>query len=205
MTTASAPRLQPLVHYTGCTKLSEPQQDITAVANMEITVANTALVSLFESWLAFNFFAQYFPMKTLTSFFAIFLLFNLSIFFLYEVVIYPFLLSPLRHLPEGRGFFPLVGHELSLFQRPGGAPHLKMMKEVDNDGLILTRGFFHRNKVVVTSPAALADVLVHKSYDMEKPPWARAFLRKFLGDGLLMTEGDEYETPTYYCHAHNKY
>ena len=66
-----------------------------------------------------------------------------------------------------------------------------MMKEVENDGLILTRGWFHKDKLIVTNPAALADVLVHKSYDMEKPPWSRAFLRKFLGDGLLMTEGDE--------------
>jgi hypothetical protein len=164
---------------------------------MEITVANTASVSLFESLLAFNFFAQFFPIKTLTSFFAAFLFCNLSILFLYRAVIYPFFLSPLRHLPEGRGFLPLVGHELTLFQRPGGAPHLKMMKEVENDGLILTRGFFHHNKVIVTSPAALADVLVHKSYDMVKPSWVRAFLRKFLGDGLLMTEGDEYEIPTH--------
>jgi cytochrome P450 len=34
---------------------------------------------------------------------------------------------------------------------------------------------------------------VHKSYDFEKPPFARGFLRKFLGDGLLMTEGDEHK------------
>lgn len=46
----------------------------------------------------------------------------------------------------------------------------------------------------MASPAALADVLVHKAYDMEKPPAARDFLRTFLGDGLLMTEGDEYVT-----------
>jgi|TARA_R110002003_G_scaffold2375_1_gene24193 cytochrome P450 len=68
-----------------------------------------------------------------------------------------------------------------------------MMKDVENDGVILTRGVFHTDRLIITSPAALADVLVHKSYDMEKPPWARAFLRKFLGDGLLMTEGDEHK------------
>ncbi|KAH8708578.1 cytochrome P450, partial [Phaeosphaeriaceae sp. PMI808] len=80
-----------------------------------------------------------------------------------------------------------------MFQRPPGSHHLRAMKETDNDGIILTRGLFHRDRLIITTPAAIADVLVHKSYDMEKPPWARAFLRKFLGDGLLMTEGDEHK------------
>lgn len=106
-------------------------------------------------------------------------------------MIHPYFLSPLRHLPEGRGFLPVVGHELGLAKRPLGSLHLKLMKEVGNDGLILFRGYFHKNKLIVTTPAALADVLVHKSYDVEKPPWTRAFLRKFLGDGLLTAEGDE--------------
>lgn len=112
---------------------------------------------------------------------------------LYKLIFYPFFLSPLRHLPQGRGFWPIVGHAWILFQRPAGQPHLNMMKDVENDGVILTRGVFHTDRLIITSPAALADVLVHKSYDMEKPPWARAFLRKFLGDGLLMTEGDEHK------------
>lgn len=68
-----------------------------------------------------------------------------------------------------------------------------MMREVDNDGLILFRGFFHEDRLLVTSPDTIADVLVHNNYDYEKPPWSRAFLRKFLGDGLLMTEGDEHK------------
>jgi cytochrome P450 len=46
---------------------------------------------------------------------------------------------------------------------------------------------------VVTDPAALADILVHKAYDFEKPPNLRAFLRMFLGDGLLMSEGDDHK------------
>lgn len=79
-----------------------------------------------------------------------------------------------------------------MFQRPAGEPNRQAMIDVDNDGLILIRGFLHRSKLIVTNPAALADVLVHKSYDMEKPPWTRAFLRKFLGDGLLVAEGEVY-------------
>jgi cytochrome P450 len=160
---------------------------------MEITVANIALFSFFESAFAVLFLPRFFWASTATSICAVFLFCNLSILVFYHLVVYPFLLSPLRHLPQGKGFLPFVGHELGLFKRPTGEPHLDMIKKVDNDGLILTRGFFHKDKLIVTTPMALADVLVHKSYDMEKPPEARAFLRKVLGDGLLMTEGDEYD------------
>ncbi|KAL1601012.1 hypothetical protein SLS59_005680 [Nothophoma quercina] len=80
-----------------------------------------------------------------------------------------------------------------MFQRPPGQAHLNIMKTTPNEGIIRTLGFFHTDRLIVTSPAALADVLVNKSYDFEKPPWSRAFLRKFLGDGLLMTEGDEHK------------
>jgi hypothetical protein len=164
---------------------------------MEFTFANAALIALLESGLATLFLPNVFPVRTLTSFLLFFLFCNLLILVVFKLVIYPFFLSPLRHLPQARGFRPLVGHGLTMFQRPSGEPHLRMMKETDNEGIVLTRGFFHSDRLIVTTPGALADVLVHKSYDMEKPPWARAFLRKFLGDGLLMTEGDEYETHIY--------
>jgi hypothetical protein len=159
---------------------------------MEITLAHAALFSLFESAVAVLFLPRFSWANTATSICAVCFFCNVSILVFYKLVVYPFVLSPLRDLPQGVGFLPVVGHELGLFKRPGGEPHLKMMKEVENDGLILTRGIFHKDKLIVSTPAALADVLVHKSYDMEKPPWARAFLRKFLGDGLLMSEGDEY-------------
>jgi hypothetical protein len=167
------------------------------MARTKFTAANAGLISLFESVLASYFLPHFFAKGTVTSLFSKLLCCNLSILVVYNLLIYPFFISPLRHLPQARGFRPFVGHSLMLFQRPGGEPHLRIMKETDNEGIILTRGFFHSDRLIVTTPTALADVLVHRAYDMEKPPWSRAFLRKFLGDGLLMTEGDEYETPMY--------
>ncbi|KAF1938889.1 cytochrome P450 [Clathrospora elynae] len=126
---------------------------------------------------------------SLTSYF-----FYVSLFVvIYKLILHPFFLTPLRHLPEAKGFKPLLGHGMIMFQRPGGEPHLKIMKETPNNGIILIRGLFHSTRLILTTPAALADVLVHNSYDFEKPPWARAFLRKFLGNGLLMSEGDEHK------------
>lgn len=112
---------------------------------------------------------------------------------LYRLVLFPFFLDPLRHLPVPKGFLPIIGHGLILFSKPSGNGQLRMARETPNDGLILARGLFHANRLIATTPATLADVLVHKSYDFEKPGWARDFLRKFLGNGLLMSEGDEHK------------
>lgn len=163
------------------------------MAIMEITPVNTILLSLFESAIVSYLFPHVFSTGGLSYFFLIFSLFNFTIWVIYKVFIYPFFLSPLRHLPHARGAKPLIGHDMAMFERPAGEANLRMMKETPNDGIIHTSGFLYTDRLLLTSPAALADVLVHRSYDFEKPPWARSFLKKFLGNGLLMTEGDEHK------------
>jgi cytochrome P450 len=80
-----------------------------------------------------------------------------------------------------------------MFTRPPGNWHLKMMKETPNDGIIHHHSFLYEDRILLTRPSSIAEVLVHKPYDFEKPPWVRTFLRQFLGDGLLMAEGDEHK------------
>ncbi|KAF2190428.1 cytochrome P450 [Zopfia rhizophila CBS 207.26] len=152
------------------------------------------LFSALESVVSFYFFPRIFPASTLSAIFFIFSLANGSIYLFYLLIIYPFVLSPFRHLPKPRsGFYPLIGHGHIMFARPPGSIYLKMMKETPNDGMIHFRSLFHTDRLILTSPAVIADVLVHRSYDFEKPPWVRTFLKQFLGDGLLMTEGDEHK------------
>lgn len=74
-----------------------------------------------------------------------------------------------------------------------------MMTEVPNDGLLTYRGLFNSERLVLTNPKAVAEVLVHKSYDYEKPPEARSFLQKFLGNGLIICEGDEHRFQRKHC------
>jgi cytochrome P450 len=57
----------------------------------------------------------------------------------------------------------------------------------------LLRTPFHRNRLLLSNPKALADVLVHNAYDFEKPMAIRNFLRRILGDGLIVVEGDEHK------------
>lgn len=66
------------------------------------------------------------------------------------------------------------------------------MKEIPNDGLLHFRGFFNAPRLIVTDPKILGELLVTKSYDFEKPKPARDFLRKIIGDGLIVVEGDDH-------------
>jgi cytochrome P450 len=150
-------------------------------------------ISLLESVVAFRRLPSGYLGDTLTHTFLYLLPINLTFYAAYILVLYPFFLNPLRRVPIARGFKPVIGHALTMFSRPAGVWHLRIMKETPNDGLIRTLGFFHSDTLLATSPEALADVLVHKNYDFEKPPWVRQFLRKFLGNGLLITEGDEHK------------
>ncbi|KAL8913112.1 MAG: hypothetical protein Q9171_002006 [Xanthocarpia ochracea] len=61
---------------------------------------------------------------------------------------------------------------------------------VPNDGIIRYLDFFNLERLAVVSPAALADVLVHKCYDFEKPPQLRKGISRILGMGLFLAEGD---------------
>ncbi|KAF2800716.1 cytochrome P450 3A4 [Melanomma pulvis-pyrius CBS 109.77] len=160
---------------------------------MDGTPVQIILLSLSESAITFYLFPHFFFSGTLSTYFLFFSFLNWSGVIFHKLIIYPYFRSPFRHLPKPpHGFWPIIGHGLIMFKRPPGAAHLKMMKETPNDGLIHFRGLFHADRLMPTTPAALADILVHKSYDWEKPSWVRTFLRQFLGDGLLISEGDEH-------------
>jgi hypothetical protein len=93
-------------------------------------------------------------------------------FVVHKLTVYPFFLSLLQNLPQSPGFKPLgghililtlVGHILTLIDRSAGAPHLRIMKNTPNDGLVRTLGLFHTDKLIMTSPMSLADALIHKT------------------------------------------
>ena len=66
------------------------------------------------------------------------------------------------------------------------------MNEVPNDGLIRLLGPFNIEKLFLTSPKALAEILAQKPYETVKPPLARAFIKSIMGDGILHAEGEDH-------------
>ncbi|POR38679.1 Cytochrome P450 [Tolypocladium paradoxum] len=65
--------------------------------------------------------------------------------------------------------------------------------ELEHDGLIRYLFFLNRERIVVASPKALAEVLVTKAYIFKKPDTVRNTLGRVLGYGILLAEGDEHK------------
>ena len=62
-----------------------------------------------------------------------------------------------------------------------------------NNGLIRYYGMFNSERLLITSPKALGEVLTTKNYDFVKPSHFANFLGRLLGIGILLAEGDEHK------------
>ncbi|KAJ4317917.1 hypothetical protein N0V94_004680 [Neodidymelliopsis sp. IMI 364377] len=112
---------------------------------------------------------------------------------LWKVLIYPFFLSPLRHLPQPPGGHFILGQFPRIFKEPSGEPHRDWIDNVPNDGVLYYRWLFNESRVLVTNPKALGEVLVQRNYEFVKPERIRKGLGRLLGVGILLAEGDEHK------------
>ncbi|OKL56355.1 hypothetical protein UA08_08529 [Talaromyces atroroseus] len=110
--------------------------------------------------------------------------------FIYTSILYPTYLSPLRHIPTPPNRSWLFGHTASLALRFPVEPIREWVKTVPNNGLIRYYVIGNRERVFLTSPKAISDLLVAKSYDFVRPEIARIQLETVTGEGLLLAEGD---------------
>ncbi len=65
--------------------------------------------------------------------------------------------------------------------------------EIPNEGIIRYLYYFNGERLAVVGPTALAEVLVHKSYDFEKPALLRKGVSIALGMGLFLAEGENHK------------
>ncbi|KAK0656401.1 cytochrome P450 4A12A [Cercophora newfieldiana] len=110
----------------------------------------------------------------------------------WAVVLYPKFFSPLRHLPSPDDGSFYNGQWEKISALPSGVPMIEWINSIPNNGLIRYLGILNLERVMVTSPKALAEVLTTKCYDFEKPEQLRWSLGRILGIGILFAEGDEH-------------
>ncbi|KAJ8109601.1 hypothetical protein ONZ43_g6090 [Nemania bipapillata] len=77
-------------------------------------------------------------------------------------------------------------------QEHQGQLFLDIAQDTPNDGLLLLREGF-QDRVLVVSTSIIAELLVHRTYDFIKPPEVANFMRHFLGDGLIIVEGERHK------------
>ena len=66
------------------------------------------------------------------------------------------------------------------------------INEIPNNGMIRFTTVFNQERLLLTSPETLSEVLVSKSYDWEKPKQMRQGLGRILGVGVLLATGEDH-------------
>ena len=113
----------------------------------------------------------------------------LAVRFIWSSLIYPFFVSPLRHLPHPKQTSLLFGQFWRIIKEPTGLPQREWMDEIENDGLIYYRSLFNMDRVMLTNAKALSEAVTFDGYDLVKPRALTKGLARILGYGLLLTEG----------------
>ena len=116
----------------------------------------------------------------------------LTAFFTWHVLLYPFFFSPLRNLPRPSEGNLILGHFPRIYRETMGEPQKRWAQQIPNDGLIYYRSLFNVARIIPTSPQALREVLSEKSYEFVKPSRLLAGIGQILGNGILLSEGDEH-------------
>lgn len=117
---------------------------------------------------------------------------NYGLLFVYSAIIYPDFISPLRNIPRPKWWLPRMIYSRLAGKATQAELLLDIIQDIPNDGLVALREVTD-SRLLVTAPNVLADLLVHNSYDFEKPQNMRKFLASVLGKGLVTTEGDEHK------------
>ena len=101
---------------------------------------------------------------------------------IYHVVLYPFYLSPLRHLPSPKQ----PPFHRRLLSDPSYKTLVRWVNEVPNDGLIRFYGRLNAEQVLVTTPQGCKEVLQTQAYNYIKLPWALEVMGQWGPQGILV-------------------
>ncbi|KAF7171586.1 hypothetical protein CNMCM5623_003955 [Aspergillus felis] len=112
---------------------------------------------------------------------------------LYQLFIYPQFFTPLKHFPAPPNRHWLTGNTGSLVVDTPHALMKEWAKTIPNDGILRYYIVGNMERLTITSPAVLSEILVSKAYDFAKPLVIQQTLRRVPGNGILIAEGEEHK------------
>ncbi|KAA8644302.1 hypothetical protein EYZ11_008339 [Aspergillus tanneri] len=113
---------------------------------------------------------------------------------LYSVALYPKFFTPLKHIPTPPRRSWLTGNTSSYYIETPYEEMRDWIVSVPNNGLIRYYMTGNLERILLTSPKSLGELLVHKVYEFPKPEIIRASLSRVTGlNGLLLVEGEEHK------------
>ncbi|KAL2195294.1 cytochrome p450 monooxygenase [Corynascus similis CBS 632.67] len=112
---------------------------------------------------------------------------------IYRLFIYPYFVSPLRHLPGPKNHHFLIGHTLNQF-RSGhpNQPYVSWMRKWPTSPLIRYFDVGNSDAVLVTSLEAHKEILHEKVYEFQKPPFFVKLIADIVGFGIGFAEGEQH-------------
>lgn len=103
------------------------------------------------------------------------------------------LLSPYKKLPTAkqRFIFSRLLHEPTTFELE------RWMTETPNQGLIRYYGFLNQERLLLTKPETLKQVMQRESYKYDKLPWLSAIQNPAGVSGLVSSKGNLHKVKNY--------
>ncbi|KAJ7596250.1 cytochrome P450 [Mycena floridula] len=111
-------------------------------------------------------------------------------YLIYILIIYPYVLSPLRNVP-GPGGNPIFGQFPTLIREEPGVPLSRWIEE--HGPAVRLVGPLGIERLLLVSPEALARILATGWADYPRPGYLRKILGFVAGHGLLTVSGNEHK------------
>ena len=105
----------------------------------------------------------------------------------YIILIYPYYLSPLRHLPTA----PQKPLRKRIFKEPNAFHFERWINEMPNAEIIRYFGFLNGERLFMTTPAGLNQVLRQQASKMEKQYASKTLLQRYSGSKSLVISEHE--------------
>ncbi|KAI7891182.1 cytochrome P450, partial [Mucor mucedo] len=114
---------------------------------------------------------------------------TIIIYYFYKLILYRLYLHPANRIPGPKvSWIPFMGNFFEIIKEESGVPHKRWTKLYG--GIVTYHAMWNIPRVVVTDPLLLKQVLTSNEYDYIKSPETSNFLRRMIGNGLLVAEGD---------------
>jgi cytochrome P450 len=110
------------------------------------------------------------------------------VYYVFKYIVYRLYIHPVNRIPGPKvDWIPFMGNFREIMKEEAGVPHKRWTKKYG--GLFVYHGPWNVPRVVVTDHILLKQVLTSNEYDYIKSPDTVKFLKRTLGNGLLVAEG----------------
>ncbi|KAK0107620.1 hypothetical protein ONS96_003426 [Cadophora gregata f. sp. sojae] len=112
----------------------------------------------------------------------------------YRLHFYPRYFTSFKKLPTPATRNLFTGNERGFFREPQWTVARRISESVPNGGLLRYYAAFNQERILVTSPKALAEVLVQKVDDYDHPAFMKFAAERVTGKGMQFATGEDHKT-----------